>query len=390
MKKTLLFLSVFLSVSLFGQDVYIPDANFKAYLVGNSAINTNGDTEIQVSEATAYDGVFDFPPGQITDMTGIEAFTALTALWCVSNELTSLDISQNNALTFLNCAGNQLSSLDVSQNTALTYLNCSTNPLTSLDVSQNTALTTLSCGATQFTSLDVSQNSALEILECWNSQLTSLNTNGANALIELQCTDNYLTSLDVSQNTALYSLKCFGNQLSSLDISQNNALSYLDCNYNQLTSLDVTQNTSLTDLRCSNNQLTSLDVSQNIALTMLNCMSNQLYCLNVANGNNIYFPSFPIAGPMTSGNPNLTCIEVDDAEWSTSNWTSADSQTSFSEDCNYPENCDDSSVGLTELTSSKNLIQILDLMGRETSFKPNTPLIYVYDDGSTEKVFTIE
>ena len=45
---------------------------------------------------------------------------------------------------------------------------------------------------------------------------------------------------------------------------------------------------------------------------------------------------------------------------------------------------------LTELTTSKNLIQILDLMGRETTFKSNTTLIYVYDDGSIEKVFTIE
>lgn len=45
---------------------------------------------------------------------------------------------------------------------------------------------------------------------------------------------------------------------------------------------------------------------------------------------------------------------------------------------------------LSELTTSKNLIQILDMMGRETSFKPNTPLIYVYDDGSTEKVFSVE
>ena len=47
-------------------------------------------------------------------------------------------------------------------------------------------------------------------------------------------------------------------------------------------------------------------------------------------------------------------------------------------------------VGINELTTTKNLIQILDMMGRETSFKPNTPLIYVYDDGSTEKVFSVD
>ena len=62
----------------------------------------------------------------------------------------------------------------------------------------------------------------------------------------------------------------------------------------------------------------------------------------------------------------------------------------FSEDCNYPENCSSPTAGITELSTSKYLIKILDMMGRETTFKPNTPLIYVYDDGSTEKVFTIE
>ena len=35
-------------------NVNIPDANFKAYLVGDSAINTNGDNQIQVSEAIAF------------------------------------------------------------------------------------------------------------------------------------------------------------------------------------------------------------------------------------------------------------------------------------------------------------------------------------------------
>jgi hypothetical protein len=39
---------------------------------------------------------------------------------------------------------------------------------------------------------------------------------------------------------------------------------------------------------------------------------------------------------------------------------------------------------------NRELVTIIDQLGRETPFKPNTPLIYIYDDGSTEKVFTIE
>ena len=62
---------------------------------------------------------------------------------------------------------------------------------------------------------------------------------------------------------------------------------------------------------------------------------------------------------------------------------------STSEGANYFLKLDGLS-SIDELTTSKNLIQILDMMGRETSFKPNTPLIYVYDDGSIEKVFSVE
>jgi len=35
-------------------------------------------------------------------------------------------------------------------------------------------------------------------------------------------------------------------------------------------------------------------------------------------------------------------------------------------------------------------VKIVDLMGRETPYKPNTVLIYVFDDGSTKKVFKME
>ena len=40
--------------------------------------------------------------------------------------------------------------------------------------------------------------------------------------------------------------------------------------------------------------------------------------------------------------------------------------------------------------SNKELIKMTDLMGRETEFKPNTPLINIYSDGTTEKVYRIE
>ena len=123
MKKLLLILLCLPMIGL-GQNVYIPDSIFKAYLTGAGGtgsaigINTNGDTEIQISEATAFSGAICCNFLNISDLTGIEAFTALTELCCFGNNLTSLDISNNTALTSLQCQSNQLTSLDVSNNTA--------------------------------------------------------------------------------------------------------------------------------------------------------------------------------------------------------------------------------------------------------------------------------
>ena len=171
-------------------------------------------------------------PGTLTSLQGIEYFESLTELYCLSNQLTSLDVSANTALTKLYCQNNQLTSLDVSGCTALTYLNCGSNQLTSLDVSANTALTKL---------------------YCQNNQLTSLDVSGCTALTYLNCGSNQLTSLDVSANTALTTLWCYYNQLESLDVSANTALMVLECDDNQLTSLDVSANTALTFLECEDN-----------------------------------------------------------------------------------------------------------------------------------------
>ena len=54
--------------------------------------------------------------------------------------------------------------------------------------------------------------------------------------------------------------------------------------------------------------------------------------------------------------------------------------------------CDSfNSLDLEEIDSTpKELVKIFDLMGRETEFKSNTPLILVYSDGTFERVLSIE
>ena len=242
-------------------------------------------------------------PGTLTSLRGIEYFESLEELFCLYNQLTSLDVSRNTALTYLDCDDNLLPSLDVSRNTALTTLYCSDNQLPSLDVSQNTALkllfchvnqltslnvsvntklTHLSCAENELTSLDVSANTELTYLDCNSNELTSLDVSRNTALTNLRCDDNQLTALDVSANTKLTDFYCFSNKLTSLDVSANTELTYLDCNSNELTSLDVSRNTTLTNLRCDGNQLTALDVSRNTALTLLFCGDNQLTSLDVS------------------------------------------------------------------------------------------------------------
>lgn len=49
---------------------------------------------------------------------------------------------------------------------------------------------------------------------------------------------------------------------------------------------------------------------------------------------------------------------------------------------------------LASVTNEQNatetkLVKIVDLLGRETEFQPNVPLIYIYEDGSTEKKMVI-
>jgi len=48
-------------------------------------------------------------------------------------------------------------------------------------------------------------------------------------------------------------------------------------------------------------------------------------------------------------------------------------------------------TGILDIADNKsNLVKITDILGQETPYRRNTPLFYIYDDGTVEKRIVIE
>lgn len=228
------------------QNITIPDAKFKAYLVANTAINTNGDTEISKTEAEAFTGYMDCSWQSIVNLAGIESFINLTGLNTNYNNSTTLDLSSNLKLTSLYCVGNYLTALNTAPLLELKNLECGTNKITALNLSKNTKLETLRTGS------------------------------------------NLLTAIDLSKNLLLY------------------------------------------DLGCENNKIENIDISLNVKLTSIDCRSNLLKSLNLNNGKTLFFNLMK-----STGNANLTCIQVDNLNSVRVGTWLYDTKATFSTNCQY-------------------------------------------------------
>ena len=165
-----------------------PDVNFRTHV---KQYDTDSDGSLSDKEIAAVTSI-DVSTQTITDLKGIEHFTALTELSCGSDQLTTLDVSANTALKKLYCSYGQLTTLDVSNCTALTDLFCHNNQLSTLDVSNCTALQYLECYSNHLNALDVSKNTELKKLDCSSNQLTALNVANCTALTHLDCYSNQI------------------------------------------------------------------------------------------------------------------------------------------------------------------------------------------------------
>lgn len=184
---SLVFFLILINLSL-AQNTVIPDANFEQELINLGYDSGLPNGLVPTSNINTITSIY-LTQKNISDLTGIADFTALTQLYCTDNYLTSLDVSQNSSLMGLWCGGNQLTSLKFNSN--LTALWCFDNQLTNIDITQNTSLTDLNISNNQITSLNTEQNTMLTQLICDTNQLNCLNVkNGNNTNLTIFSTYN--------------------------------------------------------------------------------------------------------------------------------------------------------------------------------------------------------
>ena len=114
---------------------------------------------------------------------------------------------------------------------------------------------------------------------------------------------------------------------------------------------------------------------------------------------NFSFPTWPshldhilisdeLFADFSKPNSELSCIRIDDYM---SSWNAYDYNISDHRPVGLKLEVDAVISTIHNLeNSNKNLIKIADILGRETKPKTNTPLFYMYDDGSMEKRMVFE
>ena len=126
--KQLLFLLLFLPLLGLSQPfTFVPDDNFEQALI-NLGVDFQLDDYVETQGIDSITYLY-IPSNSIADLTGVEDFTALRELYCHSNQLTFLDLSNNSQLFEVSCGNNQLTSMDVrnGNNQGLWYFNSMNN-----------------------------------------------------------------------------------------------------------------------------------------------------------------------------------------------------------------------------------------------------------------------
>lgn len=191
-------------------------------------------------------------------------------------------------------------------------------------------------------------------LDISNSQISDLvGLEDFISLETLNCRGNYINTIDLTYNTKITSLDVQENVLETLELNNLSDLEILDCKNNSITNIYGLDNlTKLKEFDAVGNKLSNLYLDNLDKLTKIDLASNSLKYFRIQNGNNTIVTSLDL-----TNNPDLSCVFVDDRNYSSSNWTNIDFTQTFVE---TDAQCNDT-YGLTYVPDDNFEQELIDL-----------------------------
>jgi hypothetical protein len=363
-------------------------------------------------------------------MINTTALPSLTFLKCDWNQLTFLDLTSNDSLTYLNCSDNQLTTLDLTSNDSLTYLNCSDNQLTTLDVTNGNNINmsgfyTYNNSSLQCIDVDdpVWSNSTWTFsngnIDSWTSfsgaiindttvcnsyiwpfngqtyttsgTYTDISTNAAGCTqtgtLNLTTNSTSNTTNDAACDTYTWLLngQTYTTSGTYTDISTNPA----GCDHTETLNLIINNATTSTSSASACDTYTWLLSGQTyttsgtytgISINAVGCDDTVTLNLTIEQNTSSYDTLSVTASIVWNGLP----LSVS-GDYSTTliNSVGCDSIVNL--------NLTVTTTGISDIANNRsNLVKITDMLGQETPYRRNTPLFYIYDDGTVEKRIVIE
>ena len=420
--------SVLTTLDCYSNQLSTLDVSSNTALINLNCSNNQLST-LDVSSNTALTDLTCFS-NQLSTLD-VSSNTALTILWCHNNQLSTLDVSSNIALTNLWCQNNQLSTLDVRNGNNINMNVYTTNNpnLFCVDVDNvpnaqinwlfdsHTVFSTdcstangctdlLACNYNPQALLDDSTctyitNETTTVSECdsytWSANgqtyyssgqyiYTSPTTTGCDTIKTLNLTINNSTSSHSSINACNnYIWSVTGDTIFTNGTYINVSNNTFNCTH--VDSLELTISTT-------NNTTTNIDTSTcegfslNGVYYSITSTFVQLYPVNQCDTNFVVL-DLEIIGNTTQSYD--TIATQNSVLWNDQLLTESGDyvySTLNTQGCDSLVNLNLTILAITsvqEMTTKKDILKVTDLLGREMPIRKNTPLLFIYKDGTAER-----
>jgi len=257
-------------------------------------------------------------PGKSSSLSSIDVSMCpnLETFWCYNNNIAgALDLSANTKLVNVDCGENALTAISMPDDLdTLFRFVCDNNNISELDLTNNNYLRTLWCNDANIDMLHLPTTPTNTYIDVWCSgnNLTSLDVSSLSNLRYLWCYDNTLTQLNLENNLFVELVSCGGNLTlpsSSVTLPSSEYLIEFYAFGNGFTDLSFLKPISRANLQyfdVGNGNITSIDVSDMIKLIQFYCNGNSsLSYLDISNNFNDNLDW------MWAHDTALTCVQVD-------------------------------------------------------------------------------